>query len=116
MTASTRLWSSGDCGRRSVPRMFLTCFSTVCSVTNSRSAIAWFERPSAIRASTSRSRSVRRSSGLSPVPAPADELADDRRVEHRASVPDADDARRELVEVGHALFEQVPDAVGPGGE
>jgi hypothetical protein len=48
--------------------------------------------------------------------APADELADDRGVQDRASVPDAVDAGGELVEVGYALLEQVPDAVGPGGE
>ena len=116
MTASTRLWSSGDCGRRSVPRMFLTCFSTVCSVTNSRSAIAWFERPSAIRASTSRSRSVRRSSGLSPCrrrPTSSPTTAGSRT---EPPCPDAVDAGGELVEVGHALLEQVADAVGPGGE
>jgi hypothetical protein len=37
--------------------------STVYSLTNRRSAMASLERPSAINASTSRSRSVRRSSG-----------------------------------------------------
>src|SRR6516162_9608353 len=57
-TARTRRWSSGDGGKRSVAKMFLTCFSTVCSVTNSRSAIALLDRPSAISPSTSRSRSV----------------------------------------------------------
>ena len=34
--------------RPNLPKMLVTCFSTARSVTNSRSAIAWFVRPSAI--------------------------------------------------------------------
>ena len=44
-------------GRRpSFTKMLVTCFSTARSVTNIRSAIAWFERPSAMYFRTSRSR------------------------------------------------------------
>ena len=50
----------GGNARQSVPKMFLMCFSMVCSETNRRSAIALFERPSAIGASTSPSRDRRR--------------------------------------------------------
>jgi hypothetical protein len=46
--------------------MPLTCFSTVRSVITSRSEIAWLERPSAISASTSRSRALRSSSASWP--------------------------------------------------
>ena len=46
-------------------KMFETCFSTAPSVTTSSSAMATFERPSAISASTSRSRGVSSSSGPS---------------------------------------------------
>ena len=92
--------------------MLFTCFSTVCSVMNSRSAIALFERPSAISASTSSSRSVSSSSGSSPLRALADELRDDGRVEHRAALADPAHARRQLVEVGDAVLEQVADPLG----
>src|SRR5581483_4302308 len=64
-TASTRRWSAASAGRPSLPKMLVTCFSTARSVTTSRSPIAWFDRPSAISPSTSRSRGVRRSSGSS---------------------------------------------------
>ena len=64
-TASTRRWSSGAGARPSFPKMLVTCFSTARSVTTSCSAMAWFERPSAISSSTSRSRGVRSSSGSS---------------------------------------------------
>ena len=43
-------------GSRSFTKMLWTCFSTVPSVTHSRRAIPALVRPSAIRASTSRSR------------------------------------------------------------
>jgi hypothetical protein len=43
--------------------MLLTCFSTVFSLTKRPRAMALLERPSAMSARTSRSRSVKRSSG-----------------------------------------------------
>ena len=93
--------------------MFFTCFSTVCSVMNKRSAIALFERPSAINASTSSSRSVRSSSGVLPLAALTDELRHDRRVEHRPALADPPHAGRQLVEIGDAVLEQVADTLGP---
>ena len=95
--------------------MLVTCFSTARSVTTSRSAIAWFERPSAISSSTSRSRGVSSSSGSSRAAA-ADELRDDRRVERRAALGDAPHRGGELVDVGDAVLEQVADALGAVGE
>ena len=50
-------------GRRSLAKMLVTCFSTARSVTTSCPAIALFERPSAIRPSTSRSLAVSSASG-----------------------------------------------------
>ena len=64
--------------RRCAPRPFA-------SVTNSRAAIARFERPSATSPSTSRSRSVSSSSG-SDAAATAHEPRDDRRVDHGLAV------------------------------
>ena len=46
-------------------KMLLVCLATAFSVTKSAAAMAAFERPSAISASTSRSRGVSRSSGSS---------------------------------------------------
>src|SRR6185503_1329457 len=43
----------------------------------------------------------------------ADELLDDERVEHRASLRDALDARRELAQVGDPLLEEVADSLAP---
>lgn len=106
----------GGLGRGSVRRMLLTCVSIVCSVMNSRSAIARFECPSAISVRTSRSRFgefLERVVGLA---ATADELADDGWVEHRASVPGSLHAEGELVEIRDAFLEQVSDAVGVGGQ
>ena len=91
--------------------MLVTCFSTARRVTNRRSAIAWFERPSAISSSTSRSRGESSSSGSSRRCLP-DELADDGRIERRAALGDAPDGRGELLHVGHAVLEQVADALG----
>ena len=102
-------------GRWSFVKMLVTCFSTARSVTNIRSAIAPLERPSAISSSTSRSRGVSSASG-SPRAPPADELRDDRRVERRAALGDAAHGRAELVEVGHAVLEQVADALRAVGE
>src|SRR5262249_15887205 len=41
-TASTRRWSSGAAGSRSLVKMFVTCFSTARDEMKSRSPIAWF--------------------------------------------------------------------------
>ena len=44
--------------------------------------------------------------------APAEHVGDDRRVEHRAAGGDAPDGVGEAAEVGHAVLEQVADALG----
>ena len=72
-------------GQPSFIRMLRTCFSTVPSVTHSRRAMPAFERPSAISASTSRSRGVSTSSGSS-TRRGGDQLLDERR-DRRPSRP-----------------------------
>ena len=56
--ASTRRCSSGSSRNPSLPKIRPTCFSTAASVTPSASAIPRFDLPSAISASTWRSRGV----------------------------------------------------------
>src|SRR6266511_2434972 len=60
-TARTRRWSSVVGSRSSLPKIAATWVSTVRSERNNRSEMAWLDRPSAISAKTSRSRSVSRS-------------------------------------------------------
>src|SRR5690606_21338988 len=62
-TASTRRWSCSVGGRSSLLKMLLTSFSPAPSLTTSSWAMAALVRPSAMSASTSRSRGERRSSG-----------------------------------------------------
>jgi DNA-binding response OmpR family regulator len=57
-TASTRRLSPSDGGSESFPKILATCFSTAPPVTTSALAMPAFDRPSAISASTSRSRGV----------------------------------------------------------
>ena len=114
-TARTRRWSSSAGGRSSLVKMLLTCFSTALSLTTRARAIAGLLRPSAISASTSRSRGVSRSSGS-------------RRRERASScattsgssaVPPAPTRRTrldELADVGDAVLQQVADAAGVAGE
>ena len=64
-TASTRRCSARSRPRSSLVKIDVTCFSTAGGPTVSRSAIPVFESPSAISASTSRSRGVRSASGSS---------------------------------------------------
>ncbi len=61
IAASTRRLPDSSGSRSSFWKTAVMCFSTLPSVTWSVFAIAWLERPSAIRASTDASRSVRRS-------------------------------------------------------
>ena len=95
--------------------MLVTCFSTARSVTNIRSAIAWFERPSAMYSRTSRSRGERAPERVIAA-MPADELADDGRIERRATLGDPPHRGGELVDVGDAVLEQVADALGALGQ
>ena len=80
-SARSAVASCAPC-RPSLPKMFAMWLSTVLTVTNRRSAIAVLERPSAIRASTSRSRSVSAPAGRA---AAAHQVPDDLGVEHRAA-------------------------------
>ena len=91
--------------------MLVTCFSTACGVTTSTSAMPLFERPSAISSSTSRSRGVSAVQRIVAAAA-AEHVRDDGRVEHRAAGRDAPDGVGEQREVGHAVLEQVADALG----
>ena len=68
-----------------------------------------FVRPSAISASTSRSRGESSSSALTG-PRRADQRRDDLRVERRAAVGDAPGGVEEVVDVEHAVLEQVAEA------
>src|SRR4051812_7878770 len=92
--------------------MFVTCFSTVCSLMDRRSAIAL------VRAALRHQREhleltlgqiLERRLSLATLP---DELRHDRRVEHRAALADPPHTRRELAEIGDAVLEQVADALG----
>jgi hypothetical protein len=91
--------------------MLVTCFSTARGVTKSFSAIAAFERPSAISSSTSRSRGVSASSGSSPRRRPTSR---ETTVGSSADPPSPDAAHGvgELVDVRHAVLEQVADTLG----
>jgi hypothetical protein len=91
--------------------MLVTCFSTARSVTTSSSAIAWFDRPSAMSPSTSRSRGVSSPNRIVAA-ATADELRDDARVERGAAFRDAAHCRAEVVDVRNAVLEEVADALG----
>ena len=74
-----------------------------------------FVRPSAIAASTSRSRGV--SADERVVGAVADhELGDDLGIERRAAASDPPQRVHELADVADAVLEQVADAAGPVGE
>jgi nucleotide-binding universal stress UspA family protein len=59
----TRRWPLGVGGRPSLWKMLVTCFSTAAMETTNSSATPWFDLPSAIAASTSRSRGVSSLSG-----------------------------------------------------
>ena len=89
----------------------MTCASTVRSVTNSRAAIARFERPSATSAKTSRSRSVSPASGSVRRRRPQ-EAGHDRGVDDRFPVHDPPQGVGHRGDVEHPVLEQVPDPFG----
>ena len=88
--------------------MLVTCFSTARSVTTSGSAMPWFERPSAMWPSTSRSRGLSADERVL-APPPPDQPGDDLGIERRAALPDATHALDEAVDVGDAVLEQVAE-------
>ena len=106
-TARTRRWASASGGRRSFPKMLVTCFSIARSVTTSRAAIAAFESPSAISSSTSRSRGVRVSIGLSRRLRPSSRETIER-IERRATFGNTADCSDELGDVGHSVLRGYP--------
>ena len=91
--------------------MLATCFSTAPPEMTRAAAIPALERPSAIRASTSRSRGVSAGQAAG-VAAGAEELADHLRVEGGAAGGDPGQRVGELGHVGDPVLEQVAD---PGG-
>ena len=74
-------------------------------------AIPTFVRPSAIAASTSRSRGVSAASGSS-APAADHELGDHLGIERRAAASDPAQGVHELADVADAVLQQVADAAG----
>src|SRR3954454_13350376 len=107
--------------------MAVTCFSTAPAVTVSALAIATLERPSAIRPSTSCSRTVRSCSGPGCSSAPKCATTSGSRGsppaaprppggERGAPRRDAPHGVDELARVADALLEQIADAAVPVGE
>ena len=95
--------------------MLRTCFSTAPSLTTSSRAIAVLDRPSAISASTSRSRGVsgaervlRPGAGRAAGPPPPGRA--------RAAVGDPVQRLQEVGDVGHPVLEQVADRARPVGQ
>ena len=91
--------------------MFLTWVSTVLGAIQSCSAMAWFDRPSAMSANTSRSRSVRCSRGLWRRGL-TDQPGHDGGLDNRFASGDPVDGVGELGDVGDLVFEYVSEASG----
>ena len=96
---------------RSFWKICFTCASTVRSEMKSRRPTASFERPSATRASTSRSRSERLVDRIGLAP-PREQPRDDRRVDDRLARGQAPERLDEDGRVGDALLEEVAGALG----
>ena len=113
ITARTRRWSPADSGRLSLARMLRTCFSTVPSVTQSRPAMPALERPSAISASTSRSRALSTARGSLRRCAPTSSCTS---AGSTTDGPPGDPVERadELVDVHDPALEQVADPLAAG--
>ena len=102
-------------GSPSFMRIVRTCVSTVFSVSHSRRAMPALVRPSAISDSTSRSRGgelVERARRLRR----ADQRRHDLRVERGAALADAARGVEEVVDVEHAVLQQVAEAAARGDE
>ena len=96
-------------------KMLVTWRSTRARSGTARPAIARFVRPSAMRPSTSRSRSVS-DVERTVVAAAAEHLGHHLRVEDRAAGRHALDGVGEPLDVGQPVLEQVADALGAAGE
>src|SRR3954453_15123200 len=110
----TRRWSSELTDRPSFMRIERTCVSTVFSVSHSRVAMPAFVRPSAMSERTSRSRGDSSASG-STGPLRREQAAHDLRVQRRAALADAARGVEEVVDVEHAVLQQVAEPA-PGGD
>ena len=95
--------------------MLAMCFSTAPTVSTSDSAMPAFDRPSAISASTSRSRGVSSSSGPSSRRL-REQLGDDLGVERGAAAGDPLDRLQEVGDVHDPVLEQVADPAAAVGE
>ena len=93
----------------SLLKICVTCFSTAGGPTVSRSAIPLLDSPSAINASTSRSRGVSASSG-SVAPPPAEHPGDHLGVQRRAPAAHRPHGVDEVAQVRDPVLEHVPDA------
>ena len=95
--------------------MLETYFSTARSVITSWSAIPWFERPSAMSSSTSRSRGVSsvRTSSRPPL---REQRRHDDRVDRGAALRDSLHGRDELFDVADPILEEVARTLGRVGE
>ncbi len=114
-TASTRRCCSSAAGRSSFMKIDEMCFSTAPSDTTRWPAIPAFDRPSAIRLSTSRSRGVRAANG-SRRRDRWRSWAIDLGVEGSTTVCYPVDGGDELPDIGDAFFEEVPEADRRVGE
>ena len=90
-------------------KMLAMCLLTAFSETTSPAATAAFDRPSAMSASTSRSRGVSRPKRYVPGPL-GEQLGDDLGVHDRAAGRHPADRVDELAHVHHPVLEQVADA------
>ena len=89
-------------------KIALMCFSTARSVRNSAAAIPALFFPIATCCSTSRSRGVSCAIGESLHGTPGcDQHLDDARVDHRTASRHLANGADQLVDVGHALFQQI---------
>ena len=74
--------------------------------------MAWFVRPSAMDASTSRSLSLSSSRAPRPCLRPPHEKRDNDGIEHRSASANSPDRVGKLGEVGDSILEEVADALG----
>ena len=88
------------------------CVSTVFGLSQSARQMPWFERPSAIRARTSRSRGVSSAKRIDPT-APGEQLVDDRPVDDALTGGDSLHGVEELLHTADSLLHQVADPFGP---
>ena len=86
--------------------MELTCFSTAPGPTTRAAAMAALDRPSAISASTSRSRAV---SGVKGSPRAGEQLGHHLGVDGAAALGHPLQGVNEVGHVGDAVLQQVPD-------